>query len=216
MADEEDHSDIPIVDPHQHFWDLDRNYYPWLCDPTPVPFRYGDYSSLKRNYLPPDYFRDIGKYRVVKTVHEEADVGPEESSRRERAGSRPSRKSMACPRLWSVMPRPTATTSRRCSQAHAASPLSRGIRHFPRAAQKPAEAKRGLPGSMETKWRRGMRAWTRKISPLARGRRVQIAGGTSTAGSVASIATHPRHRPSGLTATILLAPRLFRRVSRRE
>jgi len=52
------------------------------------------------------------------------------------------------PRLWSVMPRPTATTSRRCSQAMRPRPF-RGIRHFPRAAQKPAEAKRGLPGSMD-------------------------------------------------------------------
>ena len=59
-AKEEKPDDFPIVDPHQHFWDLSRNYYPWLCDPKPVPFRYGDYSSLKRNYLPPDYLRDAG------------------------------------------------------------------------------------------------------------------------------------------------------------
>src|SRR5689334_9872430 len=47
-------NEFPIVDPHQHFWDLSRNYYPWLCDPKPMHFRYGDYSSLKRNYLPAD------------------------------------------------------------------------------------------------------------------------------------------------------------------
>src|SRR6266508_4131337 len=52
--------DFPIVDPHQHFWDLGRNYYPWLSDPKPVPFRYGDYASLKHNYLPLDYLRDAG------------------------------------------------------------------------------------------------------------------------------------------------------------
>ena len=40
--------------------------------PKPVPFRYGDYSSLKRNYLPPDYLRDAGALNIVKTVHEEA------------------------------------------------------------------------------------------------------------------------------------------------
>ena len=22
---------MPIVDAHHHFWDLQRNYYPWLC-----------------------------------------------------------------------------------------------------------------------------------------------------------------------------------------
>ena len=51
-------SDAPIVDAHQHFWDLSRNYHPWLCDPEPIPFRYGDYSALRRSYLPPDYRRE--------------------------------------------------------------------------------------------------------------------------------------------------------------
>ena len=32
-----------IVDAHQHFWDPARNYYPWLNDEPPIPFRYGDY-----------------------------------------------------------------------------------------------------------------------------------------------------------------------------
>ena len=29
---------IPIIDAHHHLWDLDRNYYPWLCDPEPFRF----------------------------------------------------------------------------------------------------------------------------------------------------------------------------------
>ena len=57
--------DLPIVDGHQHFWDLDRNYYPWLCDPVPIPFRYGDYSALRRNYLPPEYRLDTARHRIV-------------------------------------------------------------------------------------------------------------------------------------------------------
>src|SRR5215470_723308 len=65
-----------IIDPHQHFWDLKRNYYPWLCDAVPIAFRYGDYSSLKRNYLPTDYRHDHGPYRVVKTVHVQANWDP--------------------------------------------------------------------------------------------------------------------------------------------
>jgi predicted TIM-barrel fold metal-dependent hydrolase len=32
-------TELPIVDAHQHFWDLGRNYLPWLCDEPPVPFR---------------------------------------------------------------------------------------------------------------------------------------------------------------------------------
>ena len=72
MASNAKPDDFPIVDPHHHFWDLGRNYYPWLCDPKPIPFRYGDYSSLKRNYMPPDYRRDAGALNIVKTVHAEA------------------------------------------------------------------------------------------------------------------------------------------------
>jgi predicted TIM-barrel fold metal-dependent hydrolase len=38
---------------------------------------------------------------------------------------------------------------------HAASPLMRGIRHFPTAAAKPGETRRGAPGSMDDpKWRK--------------------------------------------------------------
>ncbi len=62
-----------IIDAHQHFWDLDSNPYPWLQDPEPIPFRYGDYSALRRNYLPADYERDIAPYRIVKSVHVEAE-----------------------------------------------------------------------------------------------------------------------------------------------
>ena len=54
---------MQIIDAHQHFWDLDRNYLPWLKDEPPIKFRYGDYSALKRNYLPADYRADSGGSR---------------------------------------------------------------------------------------------------------------------------------------------------------
>src|SRR6266542_616064 len=68
-ADAAARDEFPIVDPHQHFWDLGRNYHPWLCDPVPIAFRYGDYSAVKRNYLPADYRRGARRYRSVKSVH---------------------------------------------------------------------------------------------------------------------------------------------------
>jgi predicted TIM-barrel fold metal-dependent hydrolase len=67
---------FPIVDAHQHFWDLGRNYHPWLCEPEPPPFRYGDTRPLRRDYLPPDYRRDAGAHDVVMTVHIEAEFDP--------------------------------------------------------------------------------------------------------------------------------------------
>src|SRR5205085_11132916 len=137
----EDHSDIPIVDPHQHFWDLDRNYYPWLCDPMPVPFRYGDYSSLKRNYLPLDYRRDIGKNRVVKTVHEEATWDPKNPVGETRWLETVAEK-YGLPSALVGHAAPDSDDIEETLAGHASSPLARGIRHFPRAASSPAEAKR--------------------------------------------------------------------------
>jgi predicted TIM-barrel fold metal-dependent hydrolase len=67
---------FPIVDAHQHFWDPRVNYHPWLCDDPPIAFRYGDYSALKRPYLPADYFADAAPHLVVKTVYVETEWDP--------------------------------------------------------------------------------------------------------------------------------------------
>ena len=66
-------TNFPIIDAHQHFWDLSMNKHPWLCGEQLIPFRYGDYSSIKRNYLPDDYRADAMEFNVVKTVHTEAE-----------------------------------------------------------------------------------------------------------------------------------------------
>lgn len=68
--------DFPIADAHLHFWDPSANYHPWLCDQPPIPFRYGDYSALRRRYLPADYIADAAPYRVVKTVYVETEWDP--------------------------------------------------------------------------------------------------------------------------------------------
>jgi len=34
------------------------HYYPWLCDPEPISFRYGDYRPLRKPYLVADYRAD--------------------------------------------------------------------------------------------------------------------------------------------------------------
>lgn len=67
---------FPIVDAHQHFWDPRINYHPWLRDQPPIPFRYGDYSALRRPYLPADYFADAANHQVVKTVYVETEWDP--------------------------------------------------------------------------------------------------------------------------------------------
>src|SRR4030095_14250103 len=66
-------AECPIVDAHQHFWDPRINYHPWLCDEPPIPFRYGDYSALRKPYLPADYRRDTRGFDIAGTVYVEAE-----------------------------------------------------------------------------------------------------------------------------------------------
>jgi len=146
---------IPIVDAHQHFWDLDRNYYPWLCDPVPVPFRYGDYSALRTNYLPPDYHRDSAAFRVVKTVHMEAEWDRHDPVAETRWIETISRQ-YGFPSACIGHADPGRHDIEEVLAGHAKSPLVRGIRHKPQAASDPREARRGAPGSMDDPaWRRG-------------------------------------------------------------
>jgi predicted TIM-barrel fold metal-dependent hydrolase len=154
---EGDRSDdgFPIVDAHHHLWDLSRNYYPWLCDPNPILFRYGDYSSLKRNYSPEDYRRDSANFNIVKTVHMEAEW--------DRAD--PAAETRWLETIHAASGFPNAFVGHaeldradiaEVLAAHAKSPLVRGIRHKPASAPSPAEAKRGQKGSMDDPgWRRG-------------------------------------------------------------
>lgn len=63
-----DDAEMPMIDAHHHFWDVERNYHPWLRDFPRIPFRYGDYSAICRNFLPADYFAGAAPHRVVATV----------------------------------------------------------------------------------------------------------------------------------------------------
>jgi predicted TIM-barrel fold metal-dependent hydrolase len=67
---------LQIADAHVHFWDIERNYLPWLCDEPQVPFRYGDYGALRRNYLPPDYAQDAAGFEVTESVYVETEWDP--------------------------------------------------------------------------------------------------------------------------------------------
>jgi predicted TIM-barrel fold metal-dependent hydrolase len=57
-----------IVDTHQHFQSLSGAAYPWL-DPDRLEPLEGDLSSIRRDYLPPDYRQDMAGLGIVKTVH---------------------------------------------------------------------------------------------------------------------------------------------------
>jgi predicted TIM-barrel fold metal-dependent hydrolase len=60
---------IPIVDTHQHLWDLKKFKLGWI-KPSEDP--------LNRSYLPSDYAEATKGLNVVKTVYMEVDVIPEQ------------------------------------------------------------------------------------------------------------------------------------------
>ena len=150
-----DDSDLPIVDPHHHFWDLARNPHPWLQDAPPPAFRYGDTAVLRRDFLPADYDRAVAGHNVVATVTVEAEWDPRD----------PLGESRWISLLHARSGRPAAHVGQawldrddvaEVLAGQAGFPLLRGVRHKPRAAPSPAAVQRGSPGSMsDPRWRAG-------------------------------------------------------------
>lgn len=137
--------DLPIADAHLHVWDPQANYYPWLCDPQPIPFRYGDYGTLRRRYLVEDYRADSRGWQVRHGVYVEAEWDPQDplgemdfiAELRRRSGF----PTVAVAQAWLNREDYAAVL-----EAQARHGFVRGIRHKPR------------PGLMDDgRWRAGYR-----------------------------------------------------------
>ncbi|HEV3142334.1 MAG TPA: amidohydrolase family protein [Gemmataceae bacterium] len=59
---------LPIVDTHQHLWDLKKFRLPWVKPDSP----------LNRSYLPEDYAKATERLNVVKSIYMEVDVDPKQ------------------------------------------------------------------------------------------------------------------------------------------
>jgi predicted TIM-barrel fold metal-dependent hydrolase len=57
---------LPIVDTHQHLWDLDKFQLPWLKDAP----------AIAKSYVMADYLKATAGLNVVKAVYMEVDVTP--------------------------------------------------------------------------------------------------------------------------------------------
>ncbi len=132
-----------IADAHMHVWDPRTHYYPWLCDPEPIAFRYGDYGALRRPYLPADYRRDSVGWPVEQSVYVEAEWDPRDPSGemdfiakvRDQAGL----PTVAIGQAWLH-----AADCPGVLEAHAQRSFVRGVRHKPK------------PGEMDdARWRAG-------------------------------------------------------------
>lgn len=61
---------IPIIDTHQHLWDLNRLHLPWFDSKESQP--------LKRSFLPADYDAATAGAPIVKTVYMEVNCDPQQ------------------------------------------------------------------------------------------------------------------------------------------
>lgn len=125
---------LPIADAHQHFWDPRANYCPWLCDPEPIAFRYGDYSAIKRPYLPADYFADAAGFEVVRTVYVETEWDPRDPLG-ETAWVARLRRETGFPTVMVAQAWLHHEDAAEVLERQAAHAFVRGIRHKPRPGQ---------------------------------------------------------------------------------
>jgi predicted TIM-barrel fold metal-dependent hydrolase len=144
----------PIADAHQHFWEPDRNHHPWLAPGARIPFRYGDYSALKRPYLPPDYLADARGHRVVKTVYVETEWDPAdpvgETAYVHEVAERHGLPSAVVAQAW--LDRPGAE---QVLAAQAGFALVRSVRHKPEHEVAPEQPARGRTLMSDPRWRAG-------------------------------------------------------------
>jgi predicted TIM-barrel fold metal-dependent hydrolase len=138
-----------IVDAHQHFWDPGVHYYPWLNDEPPIPFRYGDYSALRRRYLPPDYLADAAPFVVEKSVYVDTEWDPADPVGEMRYVDE-LRREYGLPTVAVAQARLDRDDAPRVLEQQAAFAFVRGIRHKP------------PPGAMsDARWRAGFAALAR-------------------------------------------------------
>jgi predicted TIM-barrel fold metal-dependent hydrolase len=151
-----DDADLPIVDAHQHYFDIERHYYPWLNDRPLRPFRYGDYSKICCNFLPEDYRRQRGRHRIVQTVVIEGEWDPATPGDEVRFIEALARKE---PTLAAMVGQAWLDQADACEllREYGANPLVRGIRHKPVVTEREHWRDNfAAPGSMrDPRWRDG-------------------------------------------------------------
>lgn len=141
-----------IVDAHQHFWDPGKNYYPWLRDEPMIPFRYGDYSAIRRAYLPADYRRDANAYDVIGSVYVEAEWDPKNPVA-EMEYIDALRRLERLPTVAVAHARLDEPGVESILEQQSAFSFVRSIRHKPRANASPRDS--GAGGMTDALWRRG-------------------------------------------------------------
>ena len=144
-----------VIDAHHHFWDLDRNYHPWLCDDPPIEGRHGDYRAIRRNYLPADFRQDWDGLQVVGSVYVEAEWDPSdpagETAWAERIAEESGFPTVIVAQAWLGREDVEEVLA-----AQAGFGKVRGVREKPAVAAHPNEVVPYAPGSMsDPEWQKG-------------------------------------------------------------
>jgi predicted TIM-barrel fold metal-dependent hydrolase len=173
---------IELVDAHHHLWDLSEGRYPWLQDEPDAHFFLGDYSALRRDYLPADYRRDAAPHRVLATVHCEAERARDdqlgETAWLTRVHAAHGFPNAIVAHAWFHTPE-----SGEVLAGQAAFPLVRGIRSKPVTARTPDAMTPGAPGTMQDpRWLEGFArlerhglSWDLRVPPWHLGEAARVA-----------------------------------------
>ncbi|WLH37083.1 amidohydrolase [Pseudomonas sp. FP2196] len=149
--------DGPIIDAHQHFWDPAINDHPWLAPEANVPFRYGDYSAIKRRYFPEDYFADAAQHQVVQTVYIETEWNPQdpigETRFIEQLAARYGVPNAVVAQAWLDHPDAIDVLTEQARFKHV-----RSVRHKPGGPTSPAQVGRSRSLMSDEHWRRSYAA----------------------------------------------------------
>lgn len=147
---------VTLIDAHHHLWDLSMARHPWLGAHPEPGFFMGDYSALRKDYLPADYLRDSAGHNVLATVHCEA-----EWDRKDQVGetrwissihARHGFPNAIVAHAWFHTP-----DAAEILEQQAAFPLVRGIRSKPVTVASPAEKPGGGAGTMrDDAWLAGL------------------------------------------------------------
>lgn len=155
FLDSGDDALLPIVDAHHHFWSL-RNPHPWLNELPRIPFRYGDYDAICRDYLPAHHTHAAAGHRLIRSVVMEGEWSPADPVGEARwltgLAEREGTPHAIAAQIW--------LDRDDCAEvldAYRSLPLVRSVRHKPKvAAREDRRAGWAVPGSMRCpRWRDG-------------------------------------------------------------
>ncbi len=119
---------LPIIDTHQHLWDLKKFRLPWL--------KKG--SALDRSFLPADYAKAVQGLGVVGTVYLEVDVAPEQQQAEADAVVALCKKGDSLTRAAVISGRPASDGFARYIRPYKGSPYVKGLRQVLHGPTTPA------------------------------------------------------------------------------